>query len=1033
MKARFFFSDNNIKKSILAGLTIVGLFSLRIPVAQAFEYYADSRELTIKQGMTGQTRVEINRDGASGPVTFSIDSAVSARTGITVSTSPNPITNTAASFYANVIFSVAANAPLPTGQQLIRVTGRAGTASKVESFYITVKKGSATAALTASPTSVAFAASMIGQTPAFQTLTLRNSGTGTGTLDISSIGLSGADAASFAMNTTACNGARLAAGGSCAVTLTAAAPAMARAYNATITVNTNVGASTIPVVMQGTDYILTVSPASVALSPGGNATVTVTANRNMNTAAAVTGAINVSVSGLPSGVTAGSLSIPAGSSSGTLSLNATAAAPRTSTPATVTYTGNLSGRTKTATNTVNVQTAGTFTLSATPNPVSITQGQSRSVTVNIIRSTFTSSVALALTGASGGPLPTGVSANAPSTTATSASLNISTLATTAAGTYTLNIRGTGGSGSTAVTQTIPVVLTVVALPADFSMSVSPSSITLTPGAATPTNFTVNLNRTNFTGNVTFTLSGLPSGVSASCDASTGASAACRASAPTGTASANATVTIQGTNGSTLTKTASLNLRVGESEGLRAFPGAEGFGANVTGGRGGVVCKVTNVNASGAGSLQACLDLTQPAYVVFAIPAAANDTIIDRSIECHQGNKTIAGQTATRGIMVREFIADNVYENNMACRNYIIRHMKFRADAGLRAKSGDFYGDTVRLDGARDFIIDHASIARSNDEAFQLSRATNITVQNSILAETLSDHYWGGMLINYSNQNADLNGLSIHHNMWTGIRARFPEITCEENSDGTPNHDGAGHLQPSNCTNKRLQIELSNNFIFDPSDPIYYNRCTATNGGNDCAPSDPSFFVDMNFVGNYMRARTGFTNPMIVSNLASETRNDVFYGDNYLDVGTAAIFNLPVLNLAGRFDYPEITYTPGNDIENYMEANVGAFPRDAMDQRLVGYLNQNINSTPTATNAAARGNDTFNLPAASCTGPLVGANDSDNDGMNDNWERRHGLNVGVADHNGSNLSSEGYTNIEVYLNELSDRVIAAGSNTSGVCD
>ncbi len=1020
--AFFYLKKSFVRKAVMAGIAFAGLMSFRIPESQALEYYANNRELTIKQGLTGTARLEVNRDGARDPIQFTLTGG----NGITATLDPNPQTNMAASYFTTVTFRVAATAPVSNTEQTVRLTARSGSASKTETFFIKVTRGTTGAQLAASASSVAFPATLVTQTVTSQSLTLRNSGSGTGTVDISGLSLSGADAASFAMNTNACQGARLAAGGSCVITFSAAPPAAARAYNASLAVTSNAGSLAVPLSLQGTDFLLSASAAT--LNPGGTATVTVTANRSVNAAAQATGAIVVTPSGLPAGVTASPVTIASGATSGAITLRAATTATNTTSPVAATYSGNLNGRVKTANGNVSVQPTGTFTLSASPSSVTITQGLTGGVTVNISRNNFTGSVTVA------GLPASGITTNSATTTGNSASLTITVPAATPANTYPLQIRGQNATGTVTVNTGVSVI--VRAAPADFTLALSSGSANLTPGA-TATNFNANLTRSNFTGNVTFAITGLPANVTASCDAITSGTVnttPCRlsASADAVATPSPATVTVTATGGS-ITKTATMSVRVAGAEGLKAFPGAEGFGANVTGGRGGVVCKVTNVNASGAGSLQACLDLTQPAYVVFAIPAAANDAIIDRSIECHQGNKTIAGQTATRGIMVREFIADNVYENNMACRNYVIRHMKFRADAGLRAKSGEFYGDTVRLDGVRDFIFDHASIERSYDEAFQLSRATNITVQNSILAETFSDHYWGGMLINYSNQNADLNGLSIHHNMWSGIRARFPEITCEENRDGTPNYDGAGHLLPSNCTGKRLQIELSNNLIYDPSDPIYYNRCTDTNGGNDCAPSDPSFFVDMNFVGNYMKARTGFTNPMIVSNLASETRNDIYYGDNYLDVGIASLFNLAVTNLGGRFDYPEITYTPGNDVEEYMQANVGAFPRDAMDQRLVGYLSQNINSTPTATNEAGRGDDTFNLLPASCTGPLVGANDSDNDGMNDNWERRHGLNVGVADHNGTNLSSDGYTNIEVYLNELSDRVVAAGSSTSGVCD
>ena len=100
----------------------------------------------------------------------------------------------------------------------------------------------------------------------------------------------------------------------------------------------------------------------------------------------------------------------------------------------------------------------------------------------------------------------------------------------------------------------------------------------------------------------------------------------------------------------------------------AFPGAEGFGANTVGGRGGRVIKVTNLNDSGAGSLRAAVTASGPRIVVFEVSGIIN---LQSVLRINNPNITIAGQTSPGGILVT---------GNMTLietSEVIVRHMRFR--------------------------------------------------------------------------------------------------------------------------------------------------------------------------------------------------------------------------------------------------------------------------------------------------------------------------------------------------------------------
>ncbi len=260
----------------------------------------------------------------------------------------------------------------------------------------------------------------------------------------------------------------------------------------------------------GSQATLTLTPSTITLTAG-------TAGQPASlllAAPAGAGAVTISVTGLPTGVTVSpsTLSVTPGSA---LPLMFTAASSAPVTTATVTFTTAVSGQSATtqASLTVQATTTPNFSLSATPATVTL-PANGTPATVSLLATAqngFSAKVPVTITG-----LPAGVTAQ-PSpitlTPGTAATLTLTAPAGTAAGSSTATLTGTSGS----LTHTASVAITVAAPPPtqpDFSLAVSPAALSLTAGGAgQPVQLTAtSLN--GFTGTVSVALSGLPAGVTA---------------------------------------------------------------------------------------------------------------------------------------------------------------------------------------------------------------------------------------------------------------------------------------------------------------------------------------------------------------------------------------------------------------------------------------------------------------------------------------------------------------------------------------
>jgi hypothetical protein len=358
---------------------------------------------------------------------------------------------------------------------------------------------------------------------------------------------------------------------------------------------------------------------------------------------------------------------------------------------------------------------------------------------------------------------------------------------------------------------------------------------------------------------------------------------------------------------------------------------------------------------------------------------------------------------------------------------IIRHIRTRpATTSVRDTTSAIIDDGLRLDGAQNFIGDHLSIENGFDETMQVSRSSNITLQNSILAELIDEeHTWGtGMLINYSSVDHPLQNLSFHHNTWNRQQSRLPEISCEENED-----DGT-----SNCTGRTLNLELSNNLIFDQGMGIWYDA--AGTGG-----SSTGFNLNLNWIGNMAFNRSDYDLPIMNQDIGTTSGNQIFFSDNryfqFPDLmnyalmgccngypGDGAYSGTPSTAISARHAFPTLSYSDSEELLAYSVRYMGAFTRDPMDRRLLNPVaSQTIATTGDfASRMKNPCGDAFNTDDASESA----ITDSDHDGMPDTWESQNGLNPSSQDSTGTTLgNAQGYTgltNIEVYLHERHQTII-----------
>jgi hypothetical protein len=427
--------------------------------------------VNVGQGSSGTSYIYVNDQyGFNGSVKMSV---AGLPTGVTASWSPNPTTS-------STTLTLTATTAAPVGQYSLTITGTSGSISATTNVTLAVYV----------PTFTLYGGGglNLGQGTSGTTYVDVNPEYGfTGSVNLSVTGLPSGVTASFSPNPT---------NGNSTLTLTAASNATLGQYNLTVTGTSGTQTATTTVTVGVYVPTFTLSDySSVSIGQGSSGTSYVYVNPQYG----FTGSVNLSVSGLPSGVTASWSPNPTtGSSQLTLTATSTAALGQY----TLTITGTSGNQTATSTLTLGVYQP-TFTLNDYGS-VTLGQGTTGSSYVSInSQYGFSGGVSLAVTG-----LPSGVTASfSPNPSSAGSSQLILTASSTAAlGQYTLTITGTSGSQTASTTLSLGVYVPTFTLN-DYS------SVTIGQGSS-GTNYVYIASNYGFNGNVSLSVSGLPNGVTA---------------------------------------------------------------------------------------------------------------------------------------------------------------------------------------------------------------------------------------------------------------------------------------------------------------------------------------------------------------------------------------------------------------------------------------------------------------------------------------------------------------------------------------
>jgi hypothetical protein len=427
------------------------------------------------------------------------------------------------------------------------------------------------------------------------------------------------------------------------------------------------------------------------------------------------------------------------------------------------------------------------------------------------------------------------------------------------------------------------------------------------------------------------------------------------------------------------------LTIAQQKPLPAFPEAEGFGSTTIGGRGGKVYVVTNLDDDGPGSFRAACRAPEPRIIVFAVSGLID---LKKPITITEPYCTIAGQTAPgEGLCLMRS------EFKVCTHDVVVRF--------LRSRPGDIAGkeyDAMGIgDRAYNVIFDHCSATWSVDECLSPSGAIHdITVQWCLIGESLNNsvHHKGEH--GYGSLVRAVGGLTMHHNLWVDNISRNPRL-------------GDNYGEPPYPT-----FDIRNNVVYN-----WGQVCSGLTGDN----------LSANYIGNYLRPGPNSSKrpPIVLTKSADVTyyiEDNEYEGTPEFTAVPSAMFTCgekeePHFKIASKpFDAPRVNTTTAKEAYKQVLALVGAICpiRDMTDASIINEVKANKGRIIDSQK------DVGGWGLYSHEDP---PQDSDGDGIPDAWEIAHGLDPKNPD-DAAALAKDnsGYTNIEVYINEIATRTLLA---------
>ena len=410
----------------------------------------------------------------------------------------------------------------------------------------------------------------------------------------------------------------------------------------------------------------------------------------------------------------------------------------------------------------------------------------------------------------------------------------------------------------------------------------------------------------------------------------------------------------------------------------AFPTAEGYGKYTSGGRGGTVYTVTNLNDSGKGSFRYAIEQKGARTVIFAIDGTIE---LQSKLIIYNDSITIAGQTAPGdGICLKG------YPFYIKANNVIVRY--------IRSRMGDINKMSDDAMGGRDInnlIIDHCTLSWSIDECLSVYRSENITIQWCMVANSLY-------------KSAHAKGAHGFGGIWGGKGASFHHNLLAHNSSRNPRFASDGYSP----------VDFRNNVVYN------WGFKAAYGGGRH---------GKINFVANYYKPgpatsdnkKAWFLDPAEDGSGSYYLSDNVMYGsdavtaDNWLGVGSENR-----IKAEKPFDVVSISQESAETAYKRVLQGVGcSLHRDNYDRQVI----KDVETGTADVGETYAGGHKGIIDSQSAVGgwPRLAqgkyAKDSDGDGMPDWWEEQQGLNPNDPKDGCAYPKKSGYTNLEIYMNSI----------------